>query len=228
MEMARSVGKSRRIKERTVNGIRILSDLDVDNMLTVASKTRYPIRNRAIILLGTDAGLTPREMSFLKRYHVYGDDDLLGEAIDLRAKPGVYLTSRVIPMAREGRLWNALHSLLENAPAVPGDPLIISERAVDGGGATKDPGSKPLRAMRRDSISYVYWKIMEKAGIANASALTARATFIVRACRQATEDRLSLRSVQEMTGLRSLESVQRLLESSQSDQETIIRDLFGN
>lgn len=226
--MVSSEGKIRVNKDQRVNGVRILSDSDIHSMLKVAEQTRYPIRNRAIILLGTDAGLTPREMSYLKRYHVYGEDDLLGEAIDLRSKPGVYLTARLIPMAREGRLWFALHDLLENAPAVPADPLIISERAVDGGGATKDPGSKPLRAMRRDSISYVYWKIMEKAGIANASALTARATFIVRACRQATEDRLSLRTVQEMTGLRSLDSVQRLLESSEEDQKAIIHDLFGN
>ncbi|MHA6345941.1 hypothetical protein [Roseivivax sp. CAU 1761] len=216
------------MKDRRVNGIRVLSDADVERMLEVASATRYPIRNRAIILLGTDAGLAPREMSYVKRYHVYGDDDLLGESIDLRSRPGVYLTPRVIPMARHGRLWNALHDLLENAPAVPGDPLIISERAVDGGGATKEPGLKPLRAMRSSSIGYVFYKVMAKAGIPNASAFTARATFIVNACRHASTEGMSLRNVQEMTGLRSLETIQNILEASERDQAKIIGDLFGN
>ncbi|ANT63109.1 hypothetical protein AYJ57_21815 (plasmid) [Salipiger sp. CCB-MM3] len=225
--MASNELKKKIQKSRRVNGVRVLSELDIERMLEVADATRYPIRNRAIILLGTDAGLTPLEISYLKRYHVYGDDDLLGEAIDLRAKPGVYRMPRVIPMVRKGRLWNAIHSLLENVPAVPGDPLVISERATEGGKATLNPGSKPLRAMRTDSISYVFWKVMDKAGISNASALTARATFIVKAGKTAAERGMSIRNVQEMTGLRSLESVQRLLEASEADKETIIHDLFS-
>ena len=219
--------KEKILNSGRVNGIRILSEADITAMLKVAETTRYPIRNRAIILLGTDAGLTPLEICYLRRYHVYGDDDLLGETIDLRAKPGTYRMPRVIPMPRDGRLWNAIHSLLENAPAVPADPLIISERAVDGGKATKYPGTKDLRSMRTDSISYVFWKVMEKAGIPNASALTARATCIVKAGRAAAEKGLSIRNVQEMTGLRSLESVQRLLEANEADQVEIVHDLFS-
>ncbi len=208
------------------NSVRILSPEDVSRLIKVTSLTRYPIRNAGILLLAVDGGLTPLEISFLKRRHILGDDFLLGEQIDLRSKPGRQLRPRVIPMPFDGRLWNAMHSLLENVPATPVDPLIISERACDGGAATKDPGSKDLRSMRSTSISYVFWKLMSKAGIRNASASTARTTFIVRAGRSASRSEVSLRNVAEITGQRSLDSLVGLLESEEEDKRAIIENLI--
>ena len=217
---------SERLAARRSGDVRILSEFEVGTLLKVAEDSRYPFRNRGIVLLATDAGMTPYEMSYLKRRHLLGVDGLLGEEIDLRAKPGKYLMPRRIPMQRHGRLWTAMHLLLENVPAVPDDPLIISERAVKGGKATKDPGSKPLRAMRSTSISYIFWKLMVKAGIAGASASTARTTFIARAGHEASKGKMSLRNVQELSGQRSLESVQRVLEADDEQKKVIIRDMF--
>ena len=157
--------------------VRVLSEPEVSKLLRATEDTRYPIRNRGIVLLATDAGLTPYEMSYVLRRHLYGDDGLLGTSIDLRGKASKYLRPRRIPMPAKGRLWKSMHSLLENVPAVPDDPLIISERAVKGGRATKTPGREELTAMRPTSISYVFWKMMDKAGINNASALSARTSF---------------------------------------------------
>ncbi len=208
--------------------IRVLSSFEVDSLVEAAEATRYPIRNRAIVLLAVEGGLTPLEISYLKRRHILGDDGFLGEEIDLRSKPSKYLKPRVIPMSRKGRLWGSLQSLLENAPATPEDPLIISERACDGGGATKNPGTKDLRSMRATSISYIFWKVMDKAGVAGASAATARTTFIIRAGRSANRNEVSLRNVQDLTGQRSLESVQRLLEADEKQRKVIIEDMFDD
>ncbi|MBO9428555.1 site-specific integrase [Sulfitobacter sp. R18_1] len=206
--------------------LRILSPSEIENLLEVAEDTRYPIRNRGIVLLATDAGLTPYEMSYLCRYHLYGDDGLLGDSIDLRGKTSKYLRPRRIPMPRKGRLWSAMHDLLENVPAVPGDPLIISERAVRGGKATKTPGRTDLTSMRPTSISYVFWKMMDKAGISHASALSARNTFIHSAGVKAIEERVSLRNVQALSGHGDLKSIVRVLEVSEESQEKIMKDLF--
>jgi hypothetical protein len=206
--------------------LRILTSAEIDSLLTVCEETRYPIRNRGIVLLATDAGLTPYEMSYLRRRHLHGDDGLLGESIDLRGKASKYLKPRRIPMPRKGRLWAAMHSLLENVPAVPDDPLIISERAIKGGKATQTPGRGELTAMRPTSISYIFWKMMDKAGVDHASALSARNTFIHAAGRKAIEGRVSLRNVQALSGHGDLKSVVRVLEVSEESQEKLMRDLF--
>lgn len=222
------IGVEKQANSRSKNHerLRILSASEVDSLLEVCEETRYSIRNRGIVLLATDAGLTPYEMSYLRRRHLHGDDGLLGESIDLRGKASKYLKPRRIPMPRKGRLWGAMHSLLENVPAVPDDPLIISERAVRGGKATQTPGRAELTAMRPTSISYVFWKIMDKAGVVHASALSARNTFIHSAGLNAIQQRISLRNVQALSGHGDLKSVVRVLEVSEESQEKIMRDLF--
>jgi integrase len=180
---------------------RILTEIDLGHVLEVTEKTRYPIRNKAIVLLSIEAGLSPNEIASLYRRHVLDEDYLLGEMIDLRHKKSKYLTERCIPFQKKGRLWNSLHSLLENAPATPNDPLIISERACDGGGATKSPGSKELRSMRPSSISYVFYKVLYNAGIVGASALSFRTTFIIN-----ESQNRSIFDLAKVSGLKSLDA----------------------
>lgn len=208
-------------------GRKSIDEREIRRLLKVAEATRYPIRNRGLVLLATDAGLSPLEMSYIRREHLFRPEGGIGEEIDLRGKPGAWFRPRVIPMPRRGRLWNAMHTLIENVPATPKDPLIISERATPGGGATKEPGTKDLRAMRSTSISYVLWKLMEKAGISGASALTCRTTFIVKLGQRAQKSKLSLRNVQALAGYRSLDSLEQLLEANERDQRTLVQDLFG-
>lgn len=206
---------------------RLLSETEIAALLWVCEDTRYAIRNRAIILLATDAGLTPLEMSGLKRFNVLTDDGLLGDYIDLLGKRGKYLTARKIPMARDGRLWNALLELLKNAPALPRDPLIISERARLGGRATSDPGASKLEPMRATSIGFVFWRLAERAGIIGLDgARAARRTFITRAGRRMRDCGATIRDVQIMSGQRSLESTQRLIEADDAAQRRLIGDLF--
>jgi hypothetical protein len=209
-------------------GRKYIDEWEIEAMLKVAEGTRYPIRNRGLVLLATDAGLSPLEMSYIRREHLFRPEGGLSDEIDLRGKPGAWFRPRVIPMPRHGRLWNAMHTLIENVPATPRDPLIISERATPGGGATKQPGTKDLRAMRSTSISYVLWKLMAKAGIAGASALTCRTTFIVKLGQHARKSELSLRNVQELAGYRSLDSLEQLLEANERDQRAMVEDLFGS
>jgi hypothetical protein len=80
--------------------------------------------------------------------------------------------------------------------------------------------------MKATSISYIFWKIMKKAGVQNASAFSARTTFIALAGRTAVNQKLSLRNVLDMTGQRSLDSLHKLLEATDASRKQIIEDLF--
>lgn len=205
---------------------RIFSDSEIRGMLGACEETRYPIRNRAIVLLATDAGLTPGELSRCRRWNVLGPDDLLAEEIDLFSKPRKYLRPRRIPMSKDGRLWRSIRDLLVNTPAVPHDPLIISERALEGGHATAEPGKSPLAPMRASSIGYVFWKLCEKAGIPVEGGRVARNTFIVMAGRHVKDVGASLRDVQILAGHRGLNSTQRLIEADAEAQKRLMNDLF--
>lgn len=205
---------------------RILEDWEIRWLLELAKETRYPERNQAIVLLACDAGLSPREIALIRRCNVLTDRGVLGDHIDLIGVPRKRLAARRIPIGHKTRLWWAIHDVLDNAPGIPADPLIISERALEGGGATRSPGAKRLEPMRPSSISYIFWKLFDRAGIQGASARSGRATFIVRAGRKLRSAGASARDIQALAGHRSLETTQRFLEADMEAQSRVIRDLF--
>lgn len=205
---------------------RVMEEWEIKALLWAAEKTRYPFRNRLIVLLGTDAGLTCREISLIKRYNVLTDEGVLGDHIDLLGLPSKYLKPRKIPMTFKGRLWWALHDVLKNAPAYPHAPLIISERALDGGKATAHPDGPPLDVMRPSSIGYIFWKLCDKAGIYHHAGRGARNTFIYKAGKKAREVGASLRDVQILAGHASLQTTQHLFESTEEARKKIVYDLF--
>ncbi len=206
----------------------LLDDRQVKALVAACLETRYPERNRLIVLLATDAGLKPSEIAWMPREAVLTDRGVLGDHIDLAGKPGRKLLARRIPIVVRGRLWKAIDSVLTNAPGTPVDPLIISERALDGGGATKDPGATALERMRSSSISYLFFRLCRIADLPDqAAARLARRTFITTAGRRSRSlPGSSLRDVQAMTGQRSLESLQHLLEVDERAQRRIVEDLF--
>jgi integrase len=184
----------------------VLSEADIAAILRVCDETRYPIRNRVVILLACDAGLSPKEISKLRRSNVVGADNMQQDFIDV---PGSrYLNPRRIHLSRKGRLWLAINALLKNAPATPNDPLIISQRACEGGGATTDPGAKSLTVMRPDSICYLFFKLFEKAGI-TAKPFDARATFIVNTAEHLTRFGIGVENVQYLSGLKQASNARR-------------------
>jgi len=202
-----------------------LSEREIRKLLAACSETRYPARNKAIVLLATDAGLTPKEIAWLKRFSVQTDDGLVGDYITLAGKKGKRLTPRRIPLAPRGRLKNALIDCLSSFPGTMHDPLIVSERGLEG-----DPdelaGLQVYQEMRPTSIGYVLWKIANRAGVAMDGGRDARRTFIVKVGREMKKAGGTARDVQTLAGHRSLESTQRLLEADFAAQTRVIGSLF--
>lgn len=206
---------------------RILEDSEIEALLLAADETRYPERNRAIVLLACDAGLLPREIALLRRYHVLTDRGVLGTFIDLHGMKRKRLKARRIPIGFKTRLWWAIHDVLKNAPALPRDPLIISERALEGGGATREPGKAELTPMRPTSISYIFWKLFERAGITDAPTNCGRDTFLVKAGRLAKQSGAGLRELQEIAGHRSIVSTGRYLDYDEHLKNKVWGDLLS-
>jgi integrase len=203
-----------------------LSEGEIRKLLAACADTRYPERNRAIVLLACDAGLTPKEISWLRRYSVQTDDGLVGDHIDLAGKRGSRLVAWKIPLAMNGRLRRAIIEVLEAYPGTPNDPFIRSERALDADLAEQLPGLARYGEMRPTSIGYVLWKLAEKAKVSMDGSRDARRTFIVRVGRKIKEVGGSARDVQLLAGHRSLETTQRLIEADDAAQARVIGTLF--
>jgi len=147
-----------------------------------------------------DAGLTPKEISGLRRFSVQTYDGLVGDHISLAGKKGKYLKPRRIPLAPNGRLKRALIEVLESFPGSPNDPLIVSERALFGDREGDLPGISVYQEMRPTSIGYVLWKLADTAKVSMDGGRDARRTFIVRAGRTMKQVGGTARDVQALAG----------------------------
>src|SRR6202050_5755005 len=105
--------------------VKILSYDHVEDLLVFAHQSRYPIRNRVLVLLSVKAGLRAGEIANLTWQMVAEPTGEVGRSIELQdcaAKKG---SGRVIPVHRE--LHAALVKLAGLTARLDG-PIIRSER----------------------------------------------------------------------------------------------------
>jgi integrase len=199
----------------------ILTDREIRRLLVGCEEfTRYPTRNKAIVLLACEAGLTIREISRLWRGHIVDPTDAADARIEVYRSGAKNLLNRSIPMPRGTRLFRAVYALLREVPGVPSDPLILSERAMRGEAAPDED-----RYMRPTSIGYLFYRLYLKTGV-KGSSHTARESFIVRAGRAVKQTKGSLRDVQYLAGHSSLTSTQNYIELDEEAQKIVMRSLF--
>src|SRR4051812_46439702 len=103
---------------------KILSHADVEQLLAYAAATRHPIRNRAIVLLSTKAGLRAGEIANLTWPMVLRPDGGLATAIELHDRAAKKGSGRSIPLHPE--LRKALETLASQSDRH--GPCIRSER----------------------------------------------------------------------------------------------------
>lgn len=203
---------------------RVLGEDDLQALLDACAETKYPKRNRVVVLLACRAGLSPMEIAQLRRANVLTDNGVLGTTIDLTFKRGVYRRPREIPIRKGGRLWNALLDHLANFPGRPGDPLILPE---------KEKGRPNPQCMKPNSVTYLFQKIFALAGLRDdgagpmrkGSAITARTTFIVETGRQARRGRGTLFGVQKLVGVSSVKRIRRIVEADERETRSLVEGL---
>jgi integrase/recombinase XerD len=182
---------------------KILSDRQIRSLLAFASSTRYPHRNKLIILLSLKAGLRAGEIAKLTWDMVLGPTGEVGHLIELHDNAAKKKSGRLIPIHPSLRATLAAWRRMTTGSG----PVVRSER---GGAMT--------------SVSIVNWFAIayRAVGLKGCSSHSGRRTFITRAARLVHEAGGSLRDVQLLAGHRSIQTTQRYIEGDSDAQRKLV------
>lgn len=176
---------------------RPLSEHDVERLLHLCAKTRYPLRNKIIVLLTFDAGLKIGEISRLARGDMMKDGLWINQLRISHKRQ-----SRLVPMTN--RLFSLCLEMVRIMPGTPDSPLILSER--------RDDSNAPMRS---DSIAYFLYRLFAKAGLDGASSHSGRKSFVIHALNLASlVPGVTAQDVQSVSGLAAMSQLARYLPSN--------------
>ena len=182
---------------------KILSDNNIRDLLAFTTHTRYPLRNRVIVLLSTKAGLRAGEIANLTWPMITDSTDEIGTVIALEDRVAKKNSGRVIPL--HPALGDAL-KMLRHTTGGDG-PVITSER---GGPMT------PLSIVNWFTTAY------RGIGVTGCSSHSGRRTFVTRAARLVDRAGGSLRDVQLLAGHRSIVTTQRYIDGDSDAQRRLV------
>ncbi len=182
---------------------KILSRDNIRDLLAFAAQTRYPRRNRVLVLLSVKAGLRAGEIAKLTWDMVVDATGDIGTSIELHDWAAKKNSGRIIPIHPDLR---AALSQWRKITAGVG-PVIQSER------------NRPMTA-----VSIVNWFAMayRAVGLAGCSSHSGRRTFITRAARLVHKAGGSLRDVQLLAGHRSIQTTQRYIDGDTDAQRRLV------
>ena len=182
---------------------KILSDKQIGDLLFFAETTRYPQRNRVIVLLSTKAGLRAGEIAKLTWEMVLDANGQVGPVIELQDKAAKKRSGRRIP----------IHPQLREC--------LVSWRAVS---ATTGPVVRSERDGPMRPLSIVIWfaSAYRTMGLDGCSSHSGRRTFITRAARLLPKAGGSLRDVQLLAGHRSIQTTQGYIDGDSDAQRKLV------
>lgn len=182
---------------------KILSIDQIHDLLWFADQSRYPVRNRLIVLLSVKAGLRAAEIANLTWDMVVDPAGRIGHVIELHDWAAKKKHGRTIPL--HNHLREALIEWRLQRPG--GDPIISSER----GG--------PIRP-----LSIVVWfnRAFQTLGLQGCSSHSGRRTFITRAARLLPKAGGSLRDVQLLAGHASIQTTQAYIDGDSDVQRRLV------
>lgn len=184
-----------------------LSKGQIDAVLGYLTKTRHPIRNRAVFFLSIRAGLRAKEVANLKWSMVTDPEGNLDTAVRLEnAASKGRRGGRVIPMSSD--LRDALRTLqCERKGALASDYIIRTERG---------PKTTP------QVIVNLFSRWYSELGFNGCSSHSGRRTFITNAARKISSVGGSLRDVQMLAGHSNLATTQRYIEANGLAQQRVV------
>lgn len=184
---------------------KVLAEAELCRLVMAADHTRYPFRNRAIVLLSFHAGLRACEISGLTWPMVLSPSGKLTGSLALSLGITKGGKARTIPTS--ATLADALRRLHKNEGRPSTGPVIRSER-----------GGK----MTARSVVNWFRDTYDGLGMAGCSSHSGRRTFITRAARLLPKINGSLRDVQELAGHRALSTTERYIQGDRAIQRQIV------
>jgi integrase len=143
---------------------KILAANHIDDLLVFAETTRYPVRDRVIVLLSVKAGLRAAEIANLTWEMVLDPEGGVCTSLELRDSAAKMGHGRVIPLHSD--LRDALKA--HNGAANSERPVVLSERG---------------NQMKPRSIVTWFSRAYRAIGLDGCSSHSGRRTFITRAAR---------------------------------------------
>jgi integrase/recombinase XerD len=182
---------------------KILSDDNIRDLLAFTTLTRYPTRNRVMVLLSVKAGLRAGEIASLSWDMITDPVGNIGTVIALEDRIAKKKSGRVIPLHPD--LRDAL-TALRNVIGGNG-PVIRSER------------NTPMAP-----VSIVNWftTAYRGIGVTGCSSHSGRRTFVTRAARLVHTAGGSLRDVQILAGHRSIQTTQGYIDGDTDAQRRLV------
>jgi integrase len=181
---------------------KILAANQIHDLLLYAGTTRYPIRDRVIVLLSVKAGLRSAEIANLTWDMVLDPEGSVCTSLELRDSAAKMGHGRIIPLHSDLRdALTALNTI--NC----GRPVVMSER-----------GNK----MKARSIVIWFSRAYRAIGLDGCSSHSGRRTFITRAARLVHKAGGSLRDVQLLAGHRSIQTTQRYIDGDSDAQRRLV------
>ena len=169
----------------------------VDAALNYLSSSRYPVRNRVILLLSVKAGLRAKEIASLTWDMATTSDGEVGSAIHLTDVASKGNGGRVIPLNRELRA--ALADLRRSPSRGRPSPFVVTTERT----ARTSP----------QPIVNLFSRWYRDLGFSGCSSHSGRRTFITNAARKISTVGGSLRDIQMLAGHSNLPTTQRYIES---------------
>ena len=190
---------------------KVLTPGDLRRLLALTNKSKFPERDRVMVLLAVRAGLRAREIAGLTWGMVRDASGRIAPMVEVRdviAKRG---SGRRVPM--HPQLHNALTVWRDYQTDEHLQPDAVVIRSLKGG------------AMRAKSVVNWFIAICREAGLAGASSHSGRRTFITRAARAAHRAGASILDVQMLAGHRSIETTQGYIDGDTDAQRRLVRAL---
>jgi len=185
---------------------KVLAGTDVRRLLRHVGRSRYPPRNRVIVLLSFKAGLRAAEIAGLSWPMVLKPGGGVGSQLNVASSIAKGGRRRTVPLHPD--LKSQLISLhrLQDYPA--SGPIVPSEW-----GAHFTP---------RGIVNW-FAAIYAETGLEGCSSHSGRRTFITQTARLLAKAGGSLRDVQELAGHRALSTTERYIEGDRDAQRKLVR-----
>ena len=187
---------------------KIFSPRNLRRLLMAAGHSRFPDRDRLIVLLATRAGLRACEVARLTWAMVLDADGKIAATLDVRGSIAKRGSGRRVPM----------HPQLRKALTGYRAKLSPERRAAEAFVVPSLRGG----AMRPNSIVNWFVTKCREVGLEGCSSHSGRRTFITTAARRAHWAGASLRDVQMLAGHRSIETTQAYIDGDSDAQRRLV------
>ena len=182
---------------------KVLTEGQLSAALKATLKTRYPARDKAMLLLSAKAGLRAAEIAGLTWAMITTADGRLADYIALADNIAKKGSGRTIP----------LHPLLRAAL------LPLQREARNEGRVIKSERGEALSA---GSVVNWFKTFYQRLGLQGCSSHSGRRTFITMAARRIAKAGGSIRDVQMLAGHRSLRHTQLYIEGDSQAQRRLV------